>query len=317
MSALAVFGPAWSIAVHEQPVQSIAFNPNGRLIATGDVTRHLKAWHRNQPFFETDLSRAADKPRNSDRLRSVAFSPNGRLLYVVCGDRLRAFDILQRIETWTFQPRRLFGLLAVSPVALAISPAGNVITATDHGHVVAFDPNGRRIARWADNEAPRHAAFMSDGTSIVGVDGFTLCVWDAYSGVKRQRIKLNERIFGLAHAALADVIAVRTLHTIDLYSARTMEKTLEILAPTGLPAVALTQEGSIMALAGRDEIHLMRLSDESTTTLALPQGRVLSLAFSPDGSFLAAGCSDGVVRCWDLSPDRKHADDDDHAIPGS
>lgn len=302
MSALAVYGPAFSIAVHDQPVHSVAFTANGRLVATGDVNRHLKAWHKQTVFFETDLSKAPDKPRASDRLRSLAFAPNGRDLYAICGDRLRAFSVLSRQERWLFQPKRLFGLLTVSPVALAISPSGNVFTATDHGHVLAFDPDGNRIASWSDNEAPRHAAFMGDGVSIVGADGFTLCIWDAYSGRKKLRMKARERILGMSYAPLKELIAIRTLHSIGLLDARSMEMEFEIPTPSGLPAVALTQDGQILAYSGREEIHLVRLSDDSSTTLALPDCRVLSLTFSSDGRMLAAGGSDGVVRCWNFAP---------------
>lgn len=32
-----------------------------------------------------------------------------------------------------------------------------------------------------------------------------------------------------------------------------------------------------------------------------PGGAVTSVAFSPDGALLAAGCGDGVVRIWDAN----------------
>jgi WD40 repeat protein len=281
-------------------VQSLAFNHSGRLLATGDTSRHLRAWFNSRPFFEAEVRTRVDKVRGTDRIRGMAFSPEGRRLYVVCGDTLRAYDLLHRLEMWRYQPRRSFGLLVVSPVAVAVSPAGNVLTAADSGTVCALDPNGRRLARWWDNEAPRHFAFTPDGASIVGVDGFSIGVWDAYSGRKLRRQPSEERIFGMALAPLSGIVAVRTLHTVQLHSLSTLELLDRVPAPTGLPLMSFSPDGSVLALAGREEVLVSAPGDPDAVVLPTTGARVLSLAFHPAGSFLAAGCSDGVIRFWDV-----------------
>lgn len=300
MQALGASLPAISIPAHEGPVQSLAFHGSGQLLATGDTSRRLRAWFNSKPFFEADVRSNVDKVKTSDRIRGTAFSPDGRALYVASGDTLRAYDLLGRQEVWRFQARRCLGLLVVSPVAVAVSPSGNIVTCTDTGIVQAMDPTGRRISRWWDNEAPRHLAFTPDGLHIVGADGFSVSIWEAYTGRQKRRITSHERIFGLAVAALSNVVAIRTLHRVELKHLDTLETFSAMVAPSGLPLMAFSPDGSMLALGGKEEVLLFRTGQSLPDVLPTLGPRVLSLAFHPNGAFLAAGGSDGFVRFWDV-----------------
>lgn len=300
MSSLTSPFPTLAIPAHGGPVQSLAFNQSGRLIATGDTSRHIRAWFDTRPFFEADLRSADAKSKTNERIRGVAFSPEGRRLYVACGDTLRAYDLLLRQEIWRYQPRRCFGLLVVSPMTVAVSPVGNVITATDTGSVRCLTPDGEMLTTWWDNEAPRYLAFTPDGMGVVGVDGFSLNIWEAYTGRRRQRMRSRERIFGMAVSALTGLVAIRTLHTVEVLSLESFDLIERFEAPTGLPLMAFSPDGSVLALGGQEEVLLFRVGEDGGWTLPTAGARVLSLAFHPVGSFLSAGCSDGVVRFWDV-----------------
>lgn len=300
MEALTHTLPALAIPAHGQPVQSLAFNHSGRLIATGDTARHLRAWFDVRPFFDADLRSRNEKVKSADRIRGVAFSPEGRRLYVASGDTLRAYDLLLKKELWRYQPRRSFGLLVVSPMAVTVSPAGNVVVAMDAGTVRCLTPDGEILASWWDNEAPRHVAFTADGAGLVGADGFSVSVWEAYTGRKLRGMRSGERIFGMAVAPWPGIVAIRSLHTVELYSLDRFEALDRLSAPSGLPLMAFSPDGKVLALGGKEEVVLSSLNGAPATVLPTTGARVLSLAFHPAGSFLAAGCSDGVVRFWDV-----------------
>ena len=86
---------------------------------------------------------------------------------------------------------------------------------------------------------------------------------------------------------------------------------LSLIALAVLAAVifAFVLEPILRARADRvelDSVALEPLADaatgDETLTLRGIRKRVLSLAFSPDGHWLVAECSDGTIRVWDGTP---------------
>ena len=286
---------------HSSPVQSLAFNQNGRFLATGDTSRVIRAWLNSALFLDASLQSANLKVRATERIRGMAFSPDGNRLYVLCGDTLRAFDLLTRGQIWSYQPPRSFGFLVSSPQAVAVSPSGNVVTVSDVGEVVAMTADGHVLHQWWDNEAPRYLSFIGDGPGIVGADGFSVSVWDAYTGRKLRRLRTRERIYGMAVDPLKQVVATRTLHSVDLIDAQTLLAIDRLPAPSGLPLISFSPEGSALALGGKEEVLILDLQSKRCFVLPTHGARVVSLAYHPSGFQLAAGCSDGAVRFWDLA----------------
>lgn len=302
MDFLASTATAVVMPAHNHPVQTLAFNRNGRVLATGDTMRTMKAWFDFVPFLDANIQSTNLKVRAIDRIRGLAFSPEGDRLYVACGDTVRAFDLARRAEIWQYQPPRHFGFLISSPVAVAVSPSGNIVTVSDTGLVAALDANGKQLGKWWDNEAPRYVSFTGDGTGIVGADGFSVSVWEPYSGKKIKRIRSRERIYGMAVDPLREVVATRTLHNVELYDAKTLEPIEKLPAPSGLPLMAFSPDGSVLALGGKEEVLLLELAERRCHIIPVQAARVVSIAYHPSGAHISAGCSDGVVRFWETTP---------------
>lgn len=270
------------------------------MLVTGDTERYLRAWFRSQLIFEADVRSVSDDVRAMDRLRAVEFSADAKKLYVATGDTIRAFDLISRMEVWRHIPKRSFGFLIVSPVAAAVSPSGNLLVATDFGHVNILDANGRSLTRWYHNDAPRYFSFLLNGTEIVGADGFSVSVFEAYSGRRLRWVRTRERIYGMAYAPFQGIVAVRNLHYLELLDVETLMTLERIPAPTGLPLVAFSPNGGLLAAGGKEEVMLIDMNTKKSELLPVIGARVLTLTFHPGGSTLAAGCSDGVVRFWDV-----------------
>jgi WD40 repeat protein len=74
--------------------------------------------------------------------------------------------------------------------------------------------------------------------------------------------------------------------------------------PPGLAIVGLTftPEGKRLAVATLVAIHLFDLgTGKEVQTFGGRQVFGGSIAFSPDGKFLAAGCHDGAIRLWSVA----------------
>jgi eukaryotic-like serine/threonine-protein kinase len=64
---------------------------------------------------------------------------------------------------------------------------------------------------------------------------------------------------------------------------------------------ALSPDGQTLAvLMGGGGVHVQNVADGATRMVNLPPGHVYALAFSPDGTSLAIGGADRVVRIWDV-----------------
>ena len=70
--ALYTIGPAQG--GHSLPVRCIAFNPNGRFLASGSADKTIKIWDFGAKTLERSL------PKSSGQIIAVAFSPNNRFL---------------------------------------------------------------------------------------------------------------------------------------------------------------------------------------------------------------------------------------------
>jgi WD40 repeat protein len=62
----------------------------------------------------------------------------------------------------------------------------------------------------------------------------------------------------------------------------------------------LLAEGRSGAAVGSSRISVLRITDGSNVRRFPTDSAACSLSFSEDGSWLAAGFKDGLIRFWDL-----------------
>jgi WD40 repeat protein len=261
---------------HERGIEGMAFGPEGRTLATASPDQTVKVWDLVEAGGRLVLKERVTIKKSFWNCRCVAFSPDGKRV-AAAGDReVQVWDVATKdglaSHSW-----------AVPGWRPALSPDLRTLAVPNHQDVDLWD-----LA--AGKERPPLLDHRGEVTRIVFTpDGRTLVVGSRCT-------EEGNRYFG--QVRLWDWAAGK-------------ERLAFQERPAYLFDLALSPDGKLLAVLeakpiGRgSELHL----------LALPSGRVLatvsfkggeewpiSLAFGVNGKVLAAGCTNGTVRLWDVIP---------------
>jgi WD40 repeat protein/transcriptional regulator with XRE-family HTH domain len=303
------------------PVNSIAFSPDGGMLAVG--SQDLELWN---PGRRT-MTAAATAPGTF--INAVAFQPGarppgGRALAAGYGDG--------KVQLWQVTSGG------------AETPLGQPMLASTHGlaEFVTFSRNGRLLASagddgtvrvWSvsDPRRPRllatlndsvnyvfSVAFSPDGRTLAAASGDNLTrLWDIANPARP--VPLGRPLAGPTSYAISVAFSPdgRTLavgsadKTVRLWDVSQPARPAPLGAPHSGPAgyvysVAFSGNGQTLAAGATDgTVWLWNVTHRASPTLvaelAGPAGQVYSVAFGRADRTLAAGGADGMVRIWDTS----------------
>jgi WD40 repeat protein len=252
-----------------RPVVATAFSPRGDWLATGSDDGTARLWKPGLPSSPPIVLHG-----HTAAITALSFSADSRWLVTSSKDSTATL--------WD----------------LASSGAAHRVTLRGHRgavNVVAFSPAGRWLATAGDDSTVRlwdlnTVPIIAEPRVLSGRlgGGVTSLVFSAEGG-------------RLAAASFDGRIAV----VWNMAADGTVSAPLALPHNDGILAIALSRDGSRLAVANAYSLHLWDLAaaDPRVNPVVLPRSTqwVLAVAFSPDGRRLAAGGLNALVRLWDLT----------------
>ena len=292
---------------HISWVHSVAFSPNGQILASGSNDQTVRLWDVNTGQCLKTLR------GHTGCVQSIAFSPDGQILASGSND--------SSVRLWDVKTGQCLNLLLGHTnrlLSVFFTPDGQTLISSGEDSSV-------RLWRVHTGECLRileihinwvlSVALSPDGQTLAtGSDGKTVKFWDITTGeCIRTLPNYNSYVWTLAYTRWGSdvnhpdrqILATGSEDaTIKIWDALTGEciQTLQGHRDR-VWLVLFSPDGSTLLSASENQT--VKLWDVGTgqclSTLEGYSNSVLSVAFSPDGQLLASSGRDQQVRLWDAA----------------
>jgi WD40 repeat protein len=278
-------------------VHSVAFSPDGKLLATGDSYGELRLYQ------VVDGKQLLVCTGHKDWLWCVAFSPNGNILASSGKD--------QTIKLWDVNTGHCLVTLhghSGGIWSIAFSPEGNIlISASEDQTVKLWDINTGECLKTlqGNNSRVLSIAVSPDGQTLAsGYHDQTVKLWDINTGKCLKTFQgHNGGIWSVSFRpdglTLASGSHDRTVKLWDISTGQCL-KSLEQHIDC-VYSVFFSPDGNTLASSSDDKT--VKLWDITTglctATLSGHSSRVWSVVFNSNNRIVASGSSDQTVKLWD------------------
>ena len=285
-----------------QPLASIAFSPDGSLIASiikyGPV--HSDVW---DVASRTKIA-TFNLPLGGST-KSIAFSPDGRTIGVPGGSRIFLWDVVTEQELLRIQ------LENYNVNSISFSPSGHMIAAGDGDNLIRLwnVETGQKINTFSHKSVVSSVAFSPNENILVsGSADTTIKLWDVVTGMEILTIDNIDAITALTFSSDGRTLAwagagrgERTPDAIHLWDIATRSPIATYKDPTVfyMNSVVFSPDGKTFATS--DSFYdIVKVWDvETGDTIDLGHKRLVPISFSPDSTILASGGRRGL-KLWNI-----------------
>jgi WD40 repeat protein/MinD-like ATPase involved in chromosome partitioning or flagellar assembly len=300
------------VDAHSSWVRSIAFSPDGTMLASGSDDQKVKLWS-----FDRSSGKLSPEPiktfsEHAYRVRSVAFNPkNSNMLASSSYDKtVKLWDVKTRKCQKTLKGHKDWVWTAIfsqDGSKLVSSSKDRTLKIWDVStgtclqtcsveadiQSVAFSPDGKILAAGSDDKTVKFWNFKIDGAlPLAEHAGVELGRHDNYV-----RSVAFDRDGNLASAGYDNIIILWDVKTRERITTSVKEHTHR------LRSIAFHPDGQTLASGGWDKILKLwnvRKGIESSRTLQSRTDWICGADISPDGKFLVSGSDEKIVKLWDV-----------------
>ena len=280
-------------------VYTIAFSPDGKLLAVGDDSGTVQLW--NTENYQVLMLK---KVHNS-AVMSITFSPDGSTLASGSSDKtIKLWSVQKQCELTTFKGHEQWVW------SVAFSPDGSML---------ASGGSDRTVKLWSIEQQCELATFRGHTNRIrvvtFDLDGNILASAGLDNTIKLWSIKHRREIktltehkdwvFSVVFSPDKTMFASGSNdNTIKLWSVKYKHELATLSGhEKGVRSVSFSPDGKYLASGSTDKtVKLWSVRDmQEIITLKGHENRIRSVNFSPDGSYLASGSDDNTIRLWSVN----------------
>lgn len=325
-SALLTFAPVtvvsqgrpdiiWAKGGHSESVNSVAYSPDGQLLASGSSDRTIKVWRQDGTFIKS-LVIPYDSNNQLTDVRSVAISPDGTLIAAGVeqynASTQTEFGAVQLWRILDGQLVRNFTGYSQAVNSVAFSPDGQYLASgsSDRSVKVWRVANGTLVSsRFDHTQRVNAVAFSPNGQWLTsGSDDQTAKIYRTSDwGLDRTLTGHSNQILSVAFSPDSGLLATGSWdQTVRLWNVSDWSLAFSLPHGSGVGAVAFSPDGKTLATGSWD--HNIRLWDPKrgvlVDTLVGHNAFVQTLAFAPDSRTLASGSwyPEYAIKRWWLPP---------------
>ena len=302
--------PLKTLVGHQSSVNSVAFSPDGSLLASGSDDNTVKLWVISTGQELRSLT------GHIWPVFAVSFSPDGRLLASGSNDAdVKLWDISTGMLVRTMSGH------STSVTSVAFSPDGRMLASGSaegqSGCVVKIweVDSGRELRTLDCDDRVASVLFSPNGKLLACASLVNIKLWEVSTGrivrtlTKDNPYSYTSIAFSPDGVKLASGSYDDCIRFYDVATGTTlMELHERSELPEGVNCISLNSDGSLIAGSyGGGETYgyvtIWDIVDGKEICHLYPHSKAInSIAFSPDGQLLASGGSDKTINLWQIIP---------------